>query len=211
MSELTDKIIKQLEFIGIASHSYMYMNRPPMTGQNRVLSILSKEDGLIQSQLAEIIDIRPSSLAELLKKMEDNNLVTRSESEEDKRIKHVYLTDEGKAMAKGLSAEATESEMFFQGLSDEEKQQFSDILEKIPNGWDDEFKKQSDQFVNPMERLQRMQEFRNTTAHHHGFDWHEMSRDDKRKFREEMRKGNFGPGHGFRKDFRNDFWDDRNI
>lgn len=69
MSEFTKDLMRQLRFISSASNAFM-SKRQKLTGQQRVLAILVKEDGLIQSQLAEILDIRPSSLAELMKKME---------------------------------------------------------------------------------------------------------------------------------------------
>ncbi len=45
-----------------------------LRGQNRVLVILAKEGTLIQSQLAEIMDIRPSSMTELLSKLEETRI-----------------------------------------------------------------------------------------------------------------------------------------
>lgn len=69
MSDFTKDLMRQLRFISSASNAFMN-TRQKLNGQQRVLAVLAKEDGLIQSQLAEILDIRPSSLAELMKKME---------------------------------------------------------------------------------------------------------------------------------------------
>ncbi len=63
--------------------------RQKLTGQQRVLAILVKKTDN-QSQLAEILDIRLSSLAELMKKMEKSNDVLRKEEKHDKRIKRVF-------------------------------------------------------------------------------------------------------------------------
>ena len=62
MSEFTKDLMRQLRFISSASNAFM-STRQKLTGQQRVLAILVKEDGLIQSQLAEILDIRPSSIS----------------------------------------------------------------------------------------------------------------------------------------------------
>ena len=106
--------------------------RQKLTGQQRVLAILVKEDGLIQSQLAEILDIRPSSLAELMKKMEKSNDVLRKEEEHDKRIKRVFLTEKGRQKAKKISHVGEDmSEAFFAGLTEEEQENFSEYLQKI--------------------------------------------------------------------------------
>ena len=74
MSEFTKDLMRQLRFISSASNAFM-STRQKLTGQQRVLAILVKEDGLIQSQLAEILDIRPSSLAELMKSMTNESNV----------------------------------------------------------------------------------------------------------------------------------------
>ena len=221
MSQMTDHLMKQLRFISVASNAFMSQRKQPLTGQLRVLAILEREDGLIQSQLAEILDLRPSSLAELLKKMENNGDILRKEEAADRRLKRVFLTEQGREKIAGLTGRGKEqSEDFFAGLTDEEKQQFSDYLEKIAAGWDEAFQEQAERFVDPMDRLKQMQNFREQFSEFDG-DWRKLSREDRRKFRdkmrEEMRNNPFGGGrhggpfpHGFprgsRPDFPQDFW-----
>lgn len=162
MSEYTDNLMKQLHFISEASNSFMRQKKQKFTGQQRVLAILGEEDGMIQSYLAEVLDLRPSSLAELLKKMEGSGDIIRRESENDKRIKRVYLTDAGrKKVNENADLKETDySETFFAGLSGEEQEAFSGYLRKIAGGWDAEFKNQSKRFVDPMDRLRALQEMR---------------------------------------------------
>ena len=164
MSEFTKDLMRQLRFISSASNAFM-STRQKLTGQQRVLAILVKEDGLIQSQLAEILDIRPSSLAELMKKMEKSNDVLRKEEEHDKRIKRVFLTENGKQKAQKLSHVGEDmSEAFFAGLTEEEQENFSEYLQKISAGWQEEFQKQAGRFVDPMDRLRQMQAMREQFA-----------------------------------------------
>ncbi|GCF94364.1 transcriptional regulator [Enterococcus florum] len=227
MSTFTDDLMKRLRFVSAASGAFMSKKQQRLTGQLRVLAILEKEDGLIQSQLAEILDIRPSSLAELLKKMENNGDILRKEEENDRRIKRVFLTDQGREKVASLNGEADElSEAFFAGLTEEERKEFLDLLGKIADGWEEEFQKQADRFVDPMDRLRQMQDFRQQFE---GFEnWHTLSREERRQLKDKMRKemGHhpfFGPGHGPgrghggpgahdfprgpHKDFRRDFWE----
>lgn len=68
MSEFTDDLMKQLRFISQASNAFMRDHKQKLTGQQRVLAVLAHADNLNQSYLAAILDLRPSSLAELLKK-----------------------------------------------------------------------------------------------------------------------------------------------
>lgn len=221
MSQFTDSLMKQLRFISVASNAFMSQKKQRLTGQLRVLAILEKEDGLIQSQLAEILDLRPSSLAELLKKMENNGDVIRKEEEQDRRLKRVFLTDQGRKKIASVTGNGnSQSEDFFAGLTEEEKQQFSKYLEKIAAGWDDKFQEQAERFVDPMDRLRQMQDFREQFGDFDG-DWRNLSRDDRRKFRDKMRKemrnDPFGGGRrggpfpngfprGGKPDFPQDFW-----
>ncbi|MEB3364789.1 helix-turn-helix domain-containing protein [Lactobacillus sp. R2/2] len=68
MIQTSDQLMKQLHFIMSASRYYMFQNKEPISGQKRVLAILKLEDGLTQNYLAEILALKPGSLAELLKK-----------------------------------------------------------------------------------------------------------------------------------------------
>ena len=180
MSEFTKDLMRQLRFISSASNAFM-STRQKLTGQQRVLAILVKEDGLIQSQLAEILDIRPSSLAELMKKMEKSNDVLRKEEKHDKRIKRVFLTEKGRQKAKKISHVGEDmSEAFFAGLTEEEQENFSEYLQKISAGWQEEFQKQAGRFVDPMDRLRQMQAMREHFAENWQEDWQNLSREDRK-------------------------------
>nr|WP_232850426.1 MarR family winged helix-turn-helix transcriptional regulator [Enterococcus innesii] len=100
MSTMTDHLMKQLRFISEASNAFMSQNNQRLSGQQRVLAVLNLEDGLVQNYLAEVLDLRPSSLAELLKKMENSGDIQRKEDAADKRIKRIYLTETGQKKQK---------------------------------------------------------------------------------------------------------------
>ena len=63
-----------------------------------VLKVLSKNDGIVQNNLAFITNRDKTSLTRLIDTMEKKDLVQRSISEKDKRIKFVHITAEGKRM-----------------------------------------------------------------------------------------------------------------
>lgn len=67
----------------------IYHGQPPM------LFILNKEDGLSQKELASKLNVKPSTITVMLKRMEKANLVTRKQDENDQRISRVYITEEG--------------------------------------------------------------------------------------------------------------------
>lgn len=186
MSKLTDDLMKQLRFISEAGNFYMGQKKQKLTGQQRVLAILKLEDGLTQNYLAEVLDLRPSSLAELLKKMENNDDIKRVEDENDKRSKHVFLTDTGRKKAEDNASLKNEdySAAFFAGLNDDEKQQFSDSLQKISDGWDDDFKNNADKFVDPTDKFKAMLNMRDQMMNMR----QDMTAEDIEHMRHEMRK-----------------------
>ncbi|MGL9729042.1 MarR family winged helix-turn-helix transcriptional regulator [Enterococcus sp. DIV0756] len=210
MSEFTKELMRQLRFISSASNAFM-SKRQKLTGQQRVLAILANEDGLIQSQLAEILDIRPSSLAELMKKMEKSGDVQRKEEEHDKRIKRVFLTEKGKQKAQKLSHVGEDmSEAFFAGLTKEEQEKFSEYMQKISAGWQEEFQNQAGRFVDPMDRLRQMQAMREQLAENWQEDWQNLSREEQHRMRNqmkrEMRNASRDFSRNFNHDFRRNFW-----
>lgn len=215
MSEFTKDLMRQLRFISSASNAFIN-KRQNLNGQQRVLAILAKEDGLIQSQLAEILDIRPSSLAELMKKMEKSGDVLRKEEAQDKRIKRVFLTKTGKKKAQKFSYAGEDlSEAFFAGLNEEERENFSEYLQKISAGWREDFQKQAGRFVDPMDRLRQMQAMRDQFAENWQGDWQNLSREEQHRMRNqmkrEMRNASRDFSRNFNHDFRQNFWGGRNC
>ncbi|MEP2026110.1 MAG: MarR family transcriptional regulator [Reichenbachiella sp.] len=63
-----------------------------------LLKVLSNRGAMAQNSLAFITDRDKTSLTRLINTMEKKNFVTRSVDENDKRIKLVDITEEGKKM-----------------------------------------------------------------------------------------------------------------
>ncbi|MDT2758462.1 MarR family winged helix-turn-helix transcriptional regulator [Enterococcus xiangfangensis] len=213
MSEFTKDLMRQLRFISSASNAFM-SKRQRLNGQQRVLAILAKEDGLIQSQLAEILDIRPSSLAELMKKMEKSGDVVRRAEKQDKRIKRIFLTDNGKQKAQIFSRTSEDrSESFFAGLTAEEQQTFSDYLQKISAGWQEDFQRQAGRFVDPMDRLRQIQAVRGQFSGNWQEEWQNLSREEQHRVRKQMKREMHNASRDFSRnfnhDFRQNFWNNR--
>ena len=97
-------------------------------GQNSILKILDDGNTIPQSELVKQLDMRPQSASEMLKKLEKRGLITRHQSETDKRVIDLTITDQGKRIYK-QSEEFTPIALSV--LTDEEKQQFADILDKL--------------------------------------------------------------------------------
>ncbi|MGB5236487.1 MAG: MarR family transcriptional regulator [Flavobacteriaceae bacterium] len=61
-----------------------------------VLKKLHEQDGRNQNELAFLTLRDKSSLTRLLSKMENKNYIVREQSDEDRRVNHVYITSTGR-------------------------------------------------------------------------------------------------------------------
>ena len=103
-------------------------------GQPPLLFTLRKNDGLSQREIADVLNIAPSTITVMLKRMEKTGLVKRKQDRKDQRISRVYLTDEGSDKCnKAEDALKSLAEECFDGFSREEKEEFKKYLEKMGN------------------------------------------------------------------------------
>ncbi len=64
-------------------------------GQSLVLKSLWGQDGLTNSELADLLFVRPATMTNMIKRMEKIGLVERRPDTEDQRMSRVYLTEAG--------------------------------------------------------------------------------------------------------------------
>lgn len=103
-----------------------------MVGQYRCLQLLFIKDGRTQKELAEILNIRATSLSETIARLESQEMIRRERSKDDKRTFLVYLTNKGRECAKQNLKDREELYSYIlHPLSKEEKEQFGNILNKI--------------------------------------------------------------------------------
>ncbi|AET67581.1 transcriptional regulator [Desulfosporosinus orientis DSM 765] len=100
--------------------------------QSRLLLLISENDGVIQRDLAEEMDVRPSSMTEMLAKIEQLGLIERRQDEKDQRVMHIYLTEQGKnAAMESQGATKAMTDVLFGGMSEEELSQMLTLSEKL--------------------------------------------------------------------------------
>ncbi|OBZ16168.1 hypothetical protein A8L34_27455 [Bacillus sp. FJAT-27264] len=96
-------------------------------GQGRILAFLRMKDGISTKDLSYMLDIRVSSLNELLAKLEKAEYITRRPSETDKRIILIYLTEKGQKEEE----QEIDGGNIFSGLSPEEQVTFGEYLTRV--------------------------------------------------------------------------------
>ncbi len=92
--------------------------------QDRIIRILDENGGTMgQKALQELLRIRPGSISEILAKMEEKELITRTKDEDDRRASLITLKTEA------LPEKDTAS--VFGVLSEEEQETFKNLLKKV--------------------------------------------------------------------------------
>lgn len=136
---------QQRGFSAFSKRGQQFWAKQPQRGQMRLLLLLNKKDQLTNSQIVDELDIRPSSVSVMVKKMEAEGLVERHDSDEDKRVSLISLTDKGRETITSSHNFKTEfSDELFDSLSDEEKETLGQLLEKLTSGLDEKFTKWDD-------------------------------------------------------------------
>ena len=131
-TELYDALQKMNRYMHRSKHRSMKTKEGVHPGQMKLLSIISKNDGIIQRDLAEILDMRPSSLTEMVSNLEKNSLISRKQDENDRRIMHVYLTEEGKKIIESFKQAKDElHDSVFSCLTLDEKEKMLEIVRKV--------------------------------------------------------------------------------
>lgn len=102
----------------------------PYSGQGRVLKLLKLKPQTTQKELSEILDMRSQSLGELLSKLEKKGYIIRTQSQNDKRVVEVTLTEQGKA-ADTTEENTDPDNEIFACLSEEEQNQLQDYFNRI--------------------------------------------------------------------------------
>lgn len=139
--ELYEKLGKLLRLMH-KQHLRAYAERGPMAdptrGQGRIIAILKMQDGISTKDMSYLLDIRISSLNELLSKMEKAGYIKRESSEADKRVMLVRLTEKGK----NEQQQELNPGKIFDCLSDDEQKAFEEYLDRviasIETNWGDE-------------------------------------------------------------------------
>jgi len=73
---------------------------PLAPGEGRVLLYLGGKQGCTQTQLADLLDIQPITLTRQIDRLEQSGWVVRTPSADDRRVRLLYLTPEGKTVAR---------------------------------------------------------------------------------------------------------------
>ncbi|QIL50854.1 MarR family transcriptional regulator [Weissella coleopterorum] len=162
-------------------------HRQRPNNQRRLLRILSTSDQAITAgTIADILDIRPASVTQIIKKLEDEDRVERIKDQQDARIVLIKITQKGCDFLNqlDLTRDKIEDEIF-NIFTDAEQAQFGAQLEQLNHHLNSE---QFDQRF--MEHLSEQQRTRfneiKDRNHHFGHHFH-RGPDPRRTFNDHPR------------------------
>lgn len=159
------------------------------------LKVLVTEENVTAGRLAEVLDIKPSSVTQIIKKLEEAGAVIREKSATDSRVTLVKITDKGReSLIEHSSISKTLKEVLFKDFAEEELKQLNTYLERMnDNISSTEFQEKLAEVFGDDKRWERF----NTMSAHFGRAREQM-----------MERSGFGGFGGFRGFSRGDF-DDR--
>ena len=97
-----------------------------------LLTHLYREDGLTQTELADLMEIEKPSLGRLLDRLEVKAWIRRESDPEDRRVNRIYLTMDVKPMIVEMRQQAASLRAdALTGLSKQEQERFVDTLLQI--------------------------------------------------------------------------------
>jgi MarR family transcriptional regulator, transcriptional regulator for hemolysin len=100
--------------------------------QWQTLAYLARCEGTNQVSLAELLEIEPITLARVIDKLCERELVERRADSNDRRVKRLYLTDVSRPLLGEIRAlgDATRAEAL-EGVSDADRTRLFDILNRM--------------------------------------------------------------------------------
>ncbi|WP_311403395.1 MarR family winged helix-turn-helix transcriptional regulator [Limosilactobacillus vaginalis] len=123
--------ISNIEFkdINLSNLQFLYVVR------------IYEHPGIIAEQLANLIKIDRTTLARAVRRLEKQGYVYRESDPDNKKIKHLYVTEKGKQIYPFIIRENSHSnEVALQGFTPEEAQQVHDYLKRIRQNIDADWK-----------------------------------------------------------------------
>ena len=99
------------------------------------LSLLVHSNGISQREIAHALQMDPSQIVALVDSLENLGLVQRRPDPNDRRLRSVVATAKGKRVqAEAARRVAAAEDTVLSGLSDEERSQLHDLLNRVALG-----------------------------------------------------------------------------
>jgi DNA-binding MarR family transcriptional regulator len=97
-----------------------------------VIAHLSRHDGMMQTELANLLDIGKVTLGGLIDRLENGGWVERRADPNDRRAKRIFLTSNAHGLINDMrAAERQHNDYVLKGFSRKERDQLADMLNRV--------------------------------------------------------------------------------
>ena len=101
-------------------------------GSRKLMRVIAAHSGASSRELADMMDIRPSSLTEMLNKLEESGIVVRMRDEKDMRVIRVSLSELGaEELKRHKEAKRQYIDILAESLDEEEQKVFCDLCDRL--------------------------------------------------------------------------------
>lgn len=106
-------------------------------GQYLFLVRIYENPGMISDHIAEILSVDRTTAARSIQKLERQELVVKKSDSNNKKIRHLFVTEKGKKLAQIIEKENNFSnQMALSGLDQSERKQLNKLLSKVEQNVD---------------------------------------------------------------------------
>jgi len=97
-----------------------------------VIAHLSRKDGMMQTELAGLLDVGKVTLGGLVDRLEAGGWIDRRPAPGDRRVKNVFLTEKSLGLLKEMrTVEKALNQSVLKGFTAEERNQLADLLTRV--------------------------------------------------------------------------------
>lgn len=101
-------------------------------GQGLLLCVVARQEGMTQSEIADMLSVQGATVTNMLQRMEESALVVRQRDANDNRLVRVYMTDAGRDKELQLREQFSAfEETLLTGLSEAERDTLRRLLMKL--------------------------------------------------------------------------------
>lgn len=106
-------------------------------GQYLFLVRIYENPGMISDHIAEILSVDRTTASRSIQKLEKQELVVKKSDSNNKKIRHLFVTEKGKKLAQIIEKENNFSnQMALSGLDQSERKQLNKLLSKVEQNVD---------------------------------------------------------------------------
>ncbi len=97
-----------------------------------VLAYLSRQDGMIQSDVANVLELGKAALGGLIDRLESSGFIERRSDDSDRRVKRVFLSAKGNRVVKDMLIQSHQmSERILDGLSNDDRHALHQMMLQV--------------------------------------------------------------------------------